>query len=323
MNIPTLDDLTPRLDPEVAAVFRVMPKPSAGSDEDMATLRAAMGAMVEMLRKGLPPGEPVDVQDLLVPAEGDRPAVPLRVFRPLQGATQGVLLWIHGGGFRRGHHEYEDLVALKWVRETRCTVVSVGYRLTPEHRHPAAIEDCYAALCWIAGAEAPLGFTPRKLAVGGMSAGGCLAAATALMARDRGGPSLCFQMLLIPALDNRHQTHSSHEIADPRSWNRTSSLAAWVEYGGPDFLEETSPYLAPARAGDLRGLPPCFVDVAEVDNLRDEGIEYAMRLMQAGVRTELHVFPGTCHGSMVAVPGAAVSQRAMAAATAALGIALA
>ena len=323
MSIQVLDDLTPRLDPELAAALGMLPRPAPDAPVDIPALRASLGELVEQLRKALPPGPEVRVEDLQVPAAGDRPAVPLRVFRPAANATQDVLVWIHGGGFIRGHHEYEDLTVLPWVRETGCTVVSVGYRLAPEHRHPAAVEDCYVALCWIAGQDAPLGFAPRKLALGGMSAGGCMAAATALMARDRGGPELCLQMLLIPALDNRHQTHSQHEIADPRSWNRTSSFAAWEMYAGPGFLEETSPYLAPARASDLRGLPPCYLEIAEIDNLRDEAIEYGMRLMQAGVRTEMHVYPGAFHASTVVLPGAAISRRAIADSTAALKAALA
>ncbi|MES2684229.1 MAG: alpha/beta hydrolase [Pseudomonadota bacterium] len=318
-----LDDLAPRLDPELAAVFATMPRPPPDARAEIVDVRTRFEQLVTALRQALPPGAAVLQQDLEVPAQGEQPAVPLRVYRPTENATQGVLLWMHGGGFIAGDHRYEDLLALRWVRETGCTVVSVGYRLAPEHRHPAAVNDCYAALCWVAGETAPLGFKPSKLAIGGMSAGGCLAAATALMARDRGDPALCWQMLLIPVLDNRHQTPSSHEIADPRCWNRTSSFAAWTMYAGADFLQQTSPYLAPAQAQDLRGLPPCYIEVAEIDNLRDEAIEYGLRLMQAGVRTELHVYPGACHGSAVFLPQAAISERAQADATAALKAALA
>ena len=316
-----LTDLTPRLDPEFAAIFGALPKPAGPAN--VATSRAMLRQMVGMLLQQLPAGEPVPHEDREIPGAPGAPAVPVRIFRPAQGTSDSVFVWIHGGGFVAGHHEDDALVAIPWVRATGCTVVSVGYRLAPEAKAPGPTEDCYAALCWAADKAAHLGFVPRKLAIGGMSAGGCLAAATVLMARDRGGPQACLQMLLIPVIDNRHQTPSMHEIADPRTWNQTSSRAAWEMYAGPEYLGELSPYIAPARAKNLAGLPPCYMEVAEIDPLRDEAIEYATRLMQAGVHTELHVYPGACHASTLMFPNAAVSRRAFADCTAALKAALA
>jgi acetyl esterase/lipase len=163
-----------------------------------------------------------------------------------------------------------------------------------------------------------LGVNPEKIAVGGTSAGGCLAVGMALMARDRQGPRLAFQLLLYPCLDNRHNTPSSHAVTDGRTWNRQTSLRAWQAYLGDDPEGPPSSYAAPLRSPDLSGLPSTYILAAELDLLRDENIAYATRLMQAGVTTELHVLPGTFHGFDGSVPDAAVSRRARAEYTAAL-----
>lgn len=315
------DDISSRLDPELAPQFRALPRPERPLNlEDVRLLQLQYG---ELLKLEIAPDESVAIEDRLIPGPAGAPDVPVRIYRPLHTPADTALLWIHGGGFIMGHHATEDIMALPWVRATGCTVVSVGYRLAPEHPFPAGADDCYAALCWIAGGENPLSFKPRKLAVGGMSAGGCLAASTALRARDLGGPKLDFQLLLVPVLDNHNELPSTYEITDPRAWNRHSALVSWEMYLGPDFLGEASPYAAPARAQDLSGLPPCFVEAAEVDVLRDEAIEYARRLMQAGVTTELHVYPGAYHASTFGRPDAAVSRQASADITNALKKALA
>jgi acetyl esterase/lipase len=186
--------------------------------------------------------------------------------------------------------------------------VSVEYRLAPEHPFPAGVEDCYAALSWTAANAAALGVDARRIAVAGQSAGGGLAAATALLARDRGGPALCFQLLEIPELDDRLDTPSMLAFDDTPLWNRPSAVWSWKHYLGPDHGGEVSPYAAPARAQDVSGLPPAYVSTMELDPLRDEGILYALRMLQAGVPVELHSYPGTFHGSAL-IPAAAVSQR--------------
>jgi acetyl esterase/lipase len=187
-------------------------------------------------------------------------------------------------------------------------VVSVDYRLAPEHPFPAGIEDCYAALCWTAGQASALGIDPARIALAGQSAGGGLAAGTALMARDRGYPAPCFQLLEIPELDDRLDTPSMLAFQDTPLWNRPNAEWSWRHYLGPGHVGEPSPYAAPARAKDLAGLPPAYVSTMEFDPLRDEGILYALKLMQAGVPVELHSYPGTFHGSGL-LPGAAVSKR--------------
>jgi acetyl esterase/lipase len=201
-------------------------------------------------------------------------------------------------------------------------VVSVGYRLAPEHPFPAALEDCYAALTWLTAHAEELGVDPARIAVRGPSAGGTLAAAVALLARDRKVVKLAFQQILYSPLDDRQSTPSSYEITDPRMLNRDLLLTIWKDYLGSDHQGEVSPYAAPARADDLSSLPPTYIMVGELDPLRDENIEYARRLMQAGVPTELHVYPGGFHGFESQIPTAAISQRATAEANEALKRAL-
>jgi acetyl esterase/lipase len=187
-------------------------------------------------------------------------------------------------------------------------VVSVDYRLAPEHAFPAGIEDCYAALVWMTQNAGELGIDVEHVAVMGGSAGGGLAAGTALMARDRGGPALCFQVLNIPELDDRLETPSMKQFVDTPLWNRPNAIVSWRYYLGDALGGDISPYAAPARAEDLKGLPPAYVSTMEYDPLRDEGLIYAMRMLEHGVSVELHQFPGTFHGSSL-VGNAEVSRR--------------
>jgi acetyl esterase/lipase len=315
-----LEDISSRLDPELAVAFKAIPKPDVVGD--VAFGRKRLRDFAALLMMTIPKGDDVVIEDIQIPATADSPAIPLRIFKPADRQSDSVMVWMHGGGFFAGHHEDEGMVAIPWVRATGITIVSVGYRMAPEHQHPAAVNDSYAALQWVASATKPLGFAPKKIAVGGISAGGCLAAATCLKARDEKGPHVDFQFLLIPAFDNRQNTASFAEYMDTRTWNRKAGLLAWEMYVGPHFLDDISPYAAPARATTLDNLPPCYMEVAEVDPLRDEAISYANRLMQGGVKTELHVYAGAYHGSTFFQPQAAVSRRAFADATQALKTAL-
>jgi len=215
---------------------------------------------------------------------------------------------IHGGGFLFGDIAMMDPWCQAVASELDAVVVSVEYRLAPEHPFPAGVEDCYAALSFCGAHAAELGVDAARLAIAGQSAGGGLAAATALLARDRGGPALCFQLLEIPELDDRLDTPSMRAFEDTPLWNRPNAVWSWRHYLGPGHAGETSLYAAPARAKDLAGLPPAYVSTMEFDPLRDEGILYALRLLQAGVPVELHSFPGTFHGSGL-LAAAQVSQR--------------
>ena len=243
-------------------------------------------------------------------SSSDGHQVPVRVYRPAGlDKDAPALIFIHGGGFVMGDVSSRDLICLGLAHHGQCAVVSVDYRLAPEHPFPAGFDDCHAALEWLAQEPLEAGLCPAKIAVCGISAGGGLAAALALKSRDQKGPALVHQFLIIPDVDDRLITASSHRIHDPRVWDRRTAEVSWQMYLGDSHGGDVSPYAAPARATDLSGLPPATVLVEDLDILRDEGVDYANRLNDAGVRTELHVYPGTFHGHFGVVPDAAISQR--------------
>jgi acetyl esterase/lipase len=217
------------------------------------------------------------------------------------------LLYIHGGGFVTGDVDTESAGAAGLVAELGILVASVEYRLAPENPYPAGLDDCMAALNWLHSEAGNLGVDPARIGVFGQSAGGGLAAAVALRARDEGGPSLRFQLLGIPELDDRLETPSMRAFTDTPMWSRPNAELSWKYYLG-SLTGEVPYHASPARAVDLTGLPTAYVSAMEFDPLRDEAIDYAARLLQAGVSVELHVYPGTFHGSS-AIPGATVSRR--------------
>ncbi|MDQ0834576.1 acetyl esterase [Streptomyces achromogenes] len=280
---------------------------------DLAAARAAEKAMTANLPM-YEPARPVDVRDTLVPGPEGAPQVPVRIYTPVgaEAADTGLpgLVYMHGGGYVLGSLDFCHSDLLRIADQVGAVVVSVDYRLAPENPFPAGLEDSYATLVWTAGHATELGIDPARLGVGGDSAGGGLATAVALLARDRSGPALCFQYLGVPMLDDRLETPSMRAFTDTPVWNRPIAEICWSHYlggegrrGGPDLPA----YAAPARAADLTGLPPAFVYVCEFDPLRDEGMIYAQRLVQAGVTTGLHLYPGTFHGS-VGLRDAAISQ---------------
>lgn len=239
----------------------------------------------------------------------------IRLYKPMSETSllKPALLWIHGGGYVLGNPEGEDAICESFVEETGCIVASPDYRLAPEHPFPAAIDDCYEALVWLAANAQELGLDQARIAIGGASAGGGLAASLALLARDRRGPEICFQMPLYPMIDDRSETPSSREINDPRVWNTDNNIAAWKMYLGERAVdEEISPYAAPSRAADLTGLPPAYTCVGQLDPFRDETIQYVARLAQAGVDVEFNLYPGGYHAFEHVVPEAEISKRAKA-----------
>ncbi|MEU5988026.1 alpha/beta hydrolase [Spirillospora sp. NPDC047418] len=296
--------MTYAYDPELVPWISMIPHLSIA---DIAKVRREE---VEMFgnRPVYTPPVPVETRDVAVPGE---PGVPVRIFRPAEhdGVLPG-LVFVHGGGFALGSVDLYHDDAASIAAEVGAVVVSVDYRLAPEHPFPAGLEDCYAVLSWTAAHAGDLGIDPDRLAVGGESAGGGLSAAVALLARDRGGPALCFQFLGIPELDDRLDTPSMRAYTDTPIWHRTNAELSWDYYLGEGVrgTAGVSPYAAPARAEDLSGLPPAFVTTCEFDPLRDEGLSYGQRLVQAGVPTEMHLYPGTFHGSTL-VPDAAVTKR--------------
>jgi acetyl esterase/lipase len=284
------------LDPELAAAVDFLPKLGMGEPEE------ARAALREMLAQYPHPPLPEGVTTVDRTIAGvDGNEIPIRVYsRPRQdGAPVPAVLFIHGGGFVVGDLDTEHAGAASTVDALGVVVVSVDYRLAPEHPFPSGLEDCYAALLWLAKESGELGVDAERIAVFGQSAGGGLAAGLALLARDRGGPSLCFQLLGIPELDDRLETPSMVAFTETPMWNRPSAERSWRYYLGEGANGDTSPYAAPARAEDLSGLPAAYVSTSEYDPLRDEGIIYALRLLQAGVSVELHQFAGTFHGSTI------------------------
>ncbi|MEA5360723.1 alpha/beta hydrolase [Amycolatopsis sp., V23-08] len=301
--------MTYAIDPELLPWLDMLPAVTLPDYDALLAARASMSQLQEVM-PAYDPVHPVDVRDTTVPGPSGAPDVPVRVYSPAdREGTVPALVYIHGGGFILGDLDMFHASLLHLVDELGIVIVSVDYRLAPEHPFPAPVEDCYAALTWTAAKAAELGIDPERIGVGGESAGGGLAAATALLARDRGGPALRFQYLGIPELDDRLETPSMNAYVDTPMWNRPNAVYSWTSYLGTEpGGADVSPYAAPARATDLAGLPPAFVSTCQFDPLRDEGIQYAQRLLQAGVTTELHHYPGTFHGSAI-IQDAAVSRR--------------
>ncbi|MET8998248.1 alpha/beta hydrolase [Amycolatopsis sp. NPDC004169] len=301
--------MTYAIDPELLPWLDMLPAVTLTDHDSLLAARSSISQLGRIL-PAHEPANPVEVRTIAVPGPSDAPDVPVRVYTPAnRTAAVPGLLYIHGGGFVMGDLDTFDAHVLRLADELGIVVASVDYRLAPEHPFPAPVEDCYAALTWVAAKADELGIDPARLGVAGESAGGGLAAAVALLARDRGGPRLCFQYLGIPELDDRLDTPSMRDYTDTPVWHRPNAIHSWTSYlgtepGGPDV----SPYAAPARATDLAGLPPAFVTTCQFDPLRDEGIAYAQRLAHAGVPVELRLYPGTFHGSSM-VETAEVSRR--------------
>lgn len=252
----------------------------------------------------------VETSDRLVDVGAGHPPVPVRVYQPPRdGAPVPGLVFFHGGGFVVGGLDTEDERCREYARRLGIVVLSVDYRLAPEHPYPAAFDDCYRSVRWLSANAASLGVDPNRIAVGGTSAGGALAAAVALAARDRGDLDIAFQMLLYPVIDDRLATWSMSRCVATPGWNQPNSVHMWRHYLGDRLGGDVPAYAAPGRADDLRGLPPAYVMTIDRDPLRDEGVDYALRLVAADVPTELHNVPGAFHGFDAAHPMAALSRR--------------
>lgn len=229
------------------------------------------------------------------------------------GATAAVYS-IHGGGMMFGHHlgnldSFDD-----WLLDHDVVLVSVDYRLAPEHPDPYPVEDCYAGLVWVAAHADELGIDPARIVIAGQSAGGGLAVGTALLARDRQGPDLMAQILVSPMLDDRDETVSTRQIDGVGVADRQMNRFAWDAYlGTRRATPDVSEYAAPARSADLSALPRTYIDCGSAEVFRDEDVAFASRLWAAGVDAELHVWPGAFHGFTSMVPGAAISRTATAA----------
>lgn len=291
----------------LAVLLEAMPG-GLNAISDIVERRAALTKAMRNMTAHVEPNPNVKSEDRKVPGPAGGPEVRVRIYRPAAAAAglRPGVCYIHGGGMIMGDIEMGELTAIRLTEVADAVFVSVDYRLAPEHPYPAATEDCYAVLVWMAEHAAELGIDRNRIAILGGSAGGGLTIATALMARDRGGPKVAFQMPFYPMIDDRNETPSSHEITDIGVWDRAGNVEAWGWYLGG---RPADGYAAPARAADLKGLPPTYLDVGDVDLFRDENITFAARLLQAGVPTEFHVWPGAFHGSETFAPRAKLSRR--------------
>jgi acetyl esterase len=227
--------------------------------------------------------------------DGPGGALPLRIYRPDDADGRPVLVYFFGGGWTLGALDTGDAVCRSLTNAAGCVTVAVGYRLAPEHPFPAAVEDCFAAVRWVADNAAVLRADTRRLAVGGDSAGGNLAAVTALLARERGGPPISHQLLVYPNTDYEADTPSMRENDDPLLFNRRSVAWYWGHYLA-DPRDGANPLVSPLRTENLGALPEATVITAEFDPLRDEGELYAQRLRDAGVAAQTRRYDGMAHG---------------------------
>ena len=300
-----------RVHPDLRKMFSLMPAQSDSfNEENIYEIRKNLEAMIIEMNKSIPKNDSLLITERFIPGPEGNPDVKVRLYEPKKKdkLLPGVL-YLHGGGYIMGSSEIYDNQCQGIISEIECVIISVDFRLAPEHPFPAPLEDCYAALKWFAENSEELSVDSSRIAVVGGSSGGGLTAALSLLARDRKGPSIVFQMPLYPMIDDRIMTPSSNEIIDGRVWNKKSCQKAWKMYLGSN-KGEVSPYAAPARATDLSGLPPTYTCVGDLDPFRDETMDYAARLRQAGVPTEFHLYPGCFHGFDGIVPTADISQRA-------------
>lgn len=257
---------------------------------------------------------PVDCTDRVIPGYQGAEIVASVISRRDHQRPGPGILFLHGGGMIMGNRFAGAAPLVQWAMRHDAVCVAVEYRLAPEHPSPVPVEDCYAGLAWMAAHSQSLGFDPKRLVIFGGSGGGGLAAGCTLLARDRGGPRVFGQLLQCPMLDDRNQTASAHQYDGVGVWDRTSNLTAWRAVlgdrcGGADV----SPYEAPARATDLRGLPPTFIDVGGAETFRDEDIAYATAVLAAGGECELHVWGGAFHGFYDIAPQSALARACVAA----------
>jgi acetyl esterase/lipase len=292
-------NVTDLLDPEIAKAVTALPFESL-NDEQVAMIRSVVPPRLE--------SPDVETEDRTLPGE---PEIGVRIHRP-KGASGSLpcVYSIHGGGYVLGSYNMDDALFNQLCPTLGLIGISVEYRLAPETAYPGPLEDCYRGLKWAYDNAAELGIDRSRIGIRGISAGGGLAAALALLTRDRGEIPLAFQLLDCPMLDDRQRTLSSQQDGLP-VWSRDSNTYGWRSYLGDLYGTDDIPYTAaPARAEDLTGLPPAYVSVGTVDGFLDEDVDYALRLNHAGVPTELHLYPGACHGYQMAVDSEIARQSA-------------
>ncbi len=283
-----------KLDPEIEALLAQYPVVSRQGDLSADTLA--------QFRAGSLPTPPLSDEVARVDhVIRDEPRLSVRIHSLKEGAQtlRPCVYSIHGGGYVAGSIDFDDGLFDWLCRETDCVGISVDYRLAPEAAYPLPLEDCYDGLAWVFDNADELGIDPGRIGLHGISGGGGLAAALALLVRDRGAYELAYQLLDCPMLDDRQQTPSSR-ADDLVGWSNASNTFGWRSYLGDLYGTDDVPYLAaPARATDLSGLPQAYICVGGADGFRDEDINYAMQLEACGTPCELHVYPGAPHGVML------------------------
>lgn len=304
----------PPFDPELAGALAVIREsvPVTLTPEMLPALRQApmaggAGGLDDLVAAGL------EVRDVVVPSYDGSDLTLSIIQRPGRAGVGPGIYHTHGGGMILGDRWAGAIAFADWIDRYDAVVVTVEYRLAPEHPDPTPVEDCYAGLVWTGEHAEELGIDPDRILIAGGSAGGGLAAGTALLARDRRGPKLLAQLLMCPMLDDRDQTVSTHQIDGVGVWDRGSNLTGWSALlGDRRGTDEVSIYAAPARATDLSGLPPAYIDCGSAEVFRDEDVAYATAIWAAGGQAELHVWAGGFHGFEM-VAQAALSQQARAA----------
>lgn len=295
-----------RVDPEsripLEGLLQVMPG-GFNSIPDIVQRRAVLSQM--LAATPVPENPNIEISNHVAPGPvGDlavRVYSPKNVTKPAPG-----LVYIHGGGMIMGGLDGEDGTCQMMADQLGAVIASVDYRKAPENPYPAAPEDCYAAASWVFENAAHLGIDAGNIGLYGQSAGGGLTIAVAMMARDRGGPKFKYMVPIYPMIDDRNESASSKLVTDVGIWDRAGSIEAWGWYLGGNPADQ---YAAPARATDVSGLPPAYIDVGELDMFRDEDIDFVKKLSEADVAVEFHLWPGAYHASEVFAPEAKLSAR--------------
>ncbi len=250
------------------------------------------------------------IENIFIPGRAEQTKVRLRIYQSKSAAAPTpVLLWLHGGGYVIGNPEMDDRSCVEYVRELGITVVSVDYRCAPKHPFPAGLDDSYAALKWVVTHAQELNIDTKRIAIGGASAGGGLAAALGQLAHDRQEVKVVFQLLVYPMLDDRTVLRADIDDSNNITWNQKSNRYGWESYLGKQCGADDVPaYSVPARRADLSGLPPAWIGVGTLDVFHDEDMTYAQRLKACGIECEIDIVSGAFHGFDVFDPQVPIVQ---------------